>query len=64
MTKKITYRTGIDSIDKQFEHEPNITTDEHGAETRHLFLFNADRYLFDFNLDRSKWVEFDWVRLF
>ena len=49
--------TGIRQIDHQLE-DAEITADEPGKITRSLF-FHADRYLFDFNLDRSKWVEFD-----
>lgn len=50
--------TGIKRIDRLFssaeEHENSL-----GNAIRETFLVNADRYLFDFNMDPEEWDQFD-----
>lgn len=50
--------TGIPQVDPLFE-EAEEATNKQGNRTRRAFLFHADRYLFDFNLDTDEWEQFD-----
>ena len=50
--------TGIPQVDSLFRTAEE-TRDDAGRRTRKIFLLDADRYLFDFNLDRGEWQEMD-----
>ena len=50
-------RTGIQLVDRLLDNG-ETSTNKHGNVIRKSFL-DADRYLFDFNLGRCQWMEFD-----
>ncbi|NJL70678.1 MAG: hypothetical protein HC888_03190 [Candidatus Competibacteraceae bacterium] len=52
-----TYRTGIAMIDVALAEAPE-TIDTHGNRSRKIF-YHADRYLFDFKIDLSRWAQLD-----
>ena len=49
--------TGVDLIDRMF-NDAKPRTDNEGNEIREIF-HSAERYLFDFNIDYSHWIQFD-----
>ena len=53
----MTKYTGLRRIDQLLDHAKE-TVNDHGNRVRHLLL-PGDRYIFDWNLDRGVWEEFD-----
>ena len=50
--------TGIPAVDAALR-DGKTSTDRFGNTVRSTFLCEADRYLFDFNLDRERWLQVD-----
>jgi len=50
--------TGLPAIDVYLVTSEE-TVNDRGNRTRHTFLLEADRYIFDFNLDSQIWEQFD-----
>lgn len=51
--------TGISEVDRLLERAEEKRKDDLGQSIRQTLLVAADRYLFDFGLDRDEWEEFD-----